>query len=69
MLRPGFELTQRDDIDTFLAEAPFIVPSKKKITDYSVTGEVEVEVNRAGFDGGSFQRDSVQTLRLIPALR
>jgi len=44
VLRPGFELTQRDDIDTFLAEAPFIVPSKKKITDYSVTGEVEVEV-------------------------
>src|ERR1044072_2603008 len=44
VMRPGFEMTQRDDIDTFLAEASFVNPNKRKITEYSVTAEAELEV-------------------------
>jgi hypothetical protein len=43
VFRPGVLWTQLDDIDTFLAEAAFTTPTKEKITDYSVTGELELE--------------------------
>ena len=44
LFRPGFLWTSRDDIDLFFAKAEVLPnPTKTKITDYSVTGELELE--------------------------